>query len=250
MGKAGAERTGEDWKGGEWIGKAGLERRGKEGRGLDRKGRSGMDGRGGGGSGAERQEWTGAEGSGMERKGKEIYMQQYIYRAGFHCKVPAQVAGEEIEKIRKKYANIKTVDVVDAARPKKAPLHPAFNWDDANAAELYRLFQARVLIRKIRVISPEDNAGPGPVIHKPAFIHVRRDGEKTGYYQTPDVIVAHLDEFQLAMSEAIQKLTSAKQAVDELEMIAKKADSKERLAMIIIACRALETANGALRMVH
>jgi hypothetical protein len=47
--------------------------------------------------------------------------------------------------------------VVEAARNNKSPLHKHFEWDDAKAAESYRLEQARELIRIIRV---EEESGP------------------------------------------------------------------------------------------
>lgn len=42
-------------------------------------------------------------------------------------------------------------DVVDAARPTSAPLHPYFEWRNDVAAELFRLEQARGLVRSITV---------------------------------------------------------------------------------------------------
>jgi len=41
--------------------------------------------------------------------------------------------------------------VVDAARPEESRLHPFFLWDDAAAAEEYRLAQARHLVRSVTV---------------------------------------------------------------------------------------------------
>jgi hypothetical protein len=41
--------------------------------------------------------------------------------------------------------------VVRAARDDASPLHQYFNWDDGDAADRYRLFQAGVLIRRVRV---------------------------------------------------------------------------------------------------
>jgi hypothetical protein len=39
--------------------------------------------------------------------------------------------------------------VVDAARNPNSPLHDAFEWNDSAAAEAYRLYQARQLIRVV-----------------------------------------------------------------------------------------------------
>lgn len=42
-------------------------------------------------------------------------------------------------------------DVVEAARAPESPLHSHFNWDDSDAAEKYRLMQARTLIRTVKL---------------------------------------------------------------------------------------------------
>lgn len=41
--------------------------------------------------------------------------------------------------------------VLEDARSKKSPLHDQFEWDDSEAAHKYRIEQARVLIRSVRV---------------------------------------------------------------------------------------------------
>lgn len=48
--------------------------------------------------------------------------------------------------------------VVDAARPAASPLHSRFEWDNSKAAEAYRLWQARQLIRvSVTVIGGDDS---------------------------------------------------------------------------------------------
>jgi len=42
--------------------------------------------------------------------------------------------------------------VVEAARPDTSPLHNSFEWDDSEAAEKYRLHQARQLITTVYVV--------------------------------------------------------------------------------------------------
>lgn len=41
--------------------------------------------------------------------------------------------------------------VLAAARNKSSPLHAAFDWDNKSAAHQYRLDQARILIRSVRI---------------------------------------------------------------------------------------------------
>jgi hypothetical protein len=65
--------------------------------------------------------------------------------------------------------------VLDAARVQSSPIHRFFEWDDAKAAEAYRLDQASYLIRSIEVQytgKPEDRVR--------AF-HIVRSEDASGY---------------------------------------------------------------------
>jgi hypothetical protein len=68
-------------------------------------------------------------------------------------KVPAQVAGRELEKLRREGGRIIAAEVVAAATPEDAPLHPAFEWDDSAAAQAHREHQARNLVRRVQVLT-------------------------------------------------------------------------------------------------
>ena len=50
--------------------------------------------------------------------------------------------------------NLQPQAVVDFAKPKDSPLHDRFTWDDTDAARLYRLEQARRIIRCAVVVMP------------------------------------------------------------------------------------------------
>jgi hypothetical protein len=55
---------------------------------------------------------------------------------------------QELQRIALKHqGQLLPSDIVEAARPKSSPLHSRFEWDDGEAAEQYRLWQARQLIR-------------------------------------------------------------------------------------------------------
>jgi hypothetical protein len=59
---------------------------------------------------------------------------------------------EALREIADANAGDLTADaVVEAARPKDSPLHGFFEWDNRQAADSYRLTQARTLIRKVRI---------------------------------------------------------------------------------------------------
>lgn len=70
--------------------------------------------------------------------------------------------------------------VVDVARPPESVLHPHFEWDDAIAAERFRLDQARSIIRCVRVDNIEADGEPAR-----AFVSINHGG--TSYRTIQDV---------------------------------------------------------------
>jgi hypothetical protein len=86
--------------------------------------------------------------------------------------------------------------VVDAARDTKSVLHRHFEWNDKNAAEKYRLDQARTLIRCIHVESDDAESGVTR-----AFLSIR-DKSGTSYRTITDVLnSADLQQRVLAQAE-------------------------------------------------
>jgi len=62
---------------------------------------------------------------------------------------------EELAVIAKKHrGNLRPHDVVAYARDPKTSLHSQFQWDDSVAAEQYRLWQARQIIRVSVIVVP------------------------------------------------------------------------------------------------
>lgn len=70
-------------------------------------------------------------------------------------KVPARVAYEEIERIRRETGQLDLDELVKASEPVDAPLHPEFEWRDAVAAHQYRRMQAERLVESLVVVEVE-----------------------------------------------------------------------------------------------
>ena len=77
------------------------------------------------------------------------------YRVPGLQKVSAQVAGEMMEQLEQSEKGLSPETLLDANRDENAPLHGEFEWDDAVAAEEYRLNQASGIIRNIIRITVE-----------------------------------------------------------------------------------------------
>lgn len=58
---------------------------------------------------------------------------------------------ERLRELERDNGRLIPADIVEAARDPGSPLHSHFTWDDSEAAEKYRLMQARTLIRTVKL---------------------------------------------------------------------------------------------------
>lgn len=89
----------------------------------------------------------------------------YQWRPRTKFDIDAQVAGEELAKIKGHNSGDLTPDMVlKAAEDKASPLHGVFEWDNDKAAHQHRLSTAGLLIRSVVVtVMPANDASPTPV---------------------------------------------------------------------------------------
>lgn len=93
------------------------------------------------------------------------------------ARIDAQVAGEELERIRTwNNGRLEPKAVVAASRDPGAPLHAAFEWSDEKAAEAYRQDQASHIIRHIDVVIDDSRDEPETIR---AFVSVKRDEDRS-----------------------------------------------------------------------
>ena len=80
----------------------------------------------------------------------------YSYRTS------AETAGSVCEELDRT-VGLTPANLVDASRPKDAPLHSEFEWDDTKAAEKYREEQARMIIVNLAVVIEKEDEEPETV---------------------------------------------------------------------------------------
>jgi hypothetical protein len=78
--------------------------------------------------------------------------------------------------------------VVDEARPKTAPLHNRFEWDDKIAGEAYRCSQAAELIRSVRITFSDESTGERKFVRAFHSLHQSGDAERGGYAPTEEIL--------------------------------------------------------------
>jgi hypothetical protein len=127
--------------------------------------------------------------------------------------ITPETAGKELARIHEEHGTLKAETVVDEARPDEAPLHPAFEWNDPVAAELYRREQARSLIKTVQVIRNDE---PEP---EPVYVNV---STKDSAYEPMTKVVNTPDMFEIAFGQACARVAGAKRALAELQQVARR----------------------------
>lgn len=130
------------------------------------------------------------------------------YTAIYNKKVNPEIVYQELDRINKKYKGLKPQIVVDEAEPENAPLHPAFEWDNATAGNEWRKQQARNLIHGVRV----------SVNEKPperVFVSIKDDDTREStYYPISQVVL-------------VPEMRAKMMAACMVELVAIKAKYKE-----------------------
>jgi hypothetical protein len=90
----------------------------------------------------------------------------------------------ELQKLEDSAGRITPALVLEAARSPASPLHACFEWDDAKAAEAFRIDQARELIRKVRVVVVNQDV----VIRHVAYVHDPDAAAREQGYRAIDAI--------------------------------------------------------------
>lgn len=107
-------------------------------------------------------------------------------------------------------------DVVEAARPAKSILHSKFEWDDTEAAEQYRLWQARQLIRvTVTLTGSEDK----PILSR-VFVSLKSDRSDDGGYRTVQSVMSDPRSRSQLLQDALEDMRLFQRKYRELEELA------------------------------
>ncbi len=139
-----------------------------------------------------------------------------------------QVIGEELARLMAANdGNLKPEAVHEAAKNRRSPLHRHFEWDDAKAADAYRVDQARGIIRLIKAVEITD--GGRELYAGPAFVSIY-DGRRRTYKAIGEVVTNTRLQL-LVMQQAIRDLEAWEKRYGEFEEICQLVRvARERLA--------------------
>ena len=135
----------------------------------------------------------------------------YEWKTPVFSKVSAQTAGEHIEKLAEQHGEVTPKLLLEDSRPKKAVLHPLYEWDDTKAAEKYRLHQSKLIIGNLVIVSVTSEDPQMPPVPVRAFVSVNYRNEKASYRPT-----------LIALSEEATKEKVIANAMSELRSFEQK----------------------------
>lgn len=148
-------------------------------------------------------------------------MPAYQFKSGSHIAGDAQAVGERLAKLESA-GELTPRAVVDDARSESSPLHPLFEWNDAEAADRYRLVQAGHVIRCV-VVTVED-ADPEQMRVVRAFVPVIDESEHRSYVTT-----------MRALADKNMRAQVLQQAYSELDAVLRKYRELRELSEVVQA---------------
>lgn len=139
------------------------------------------------------------------------------WKAGFgFFKADAQTVAEEILSIGDE---VTPQQILDKGRDENTELHKCFEWNDSEAAEKYRLQQARLIVQQLVFVRTEEQKQEkAPEIR---ILHKTELTENSGYKPLTR-IVKNEDEYQKMLRLAYSELHALKvkyQNLQELDYI-------------------------------
>ena len=121
---------------------------------------------------------------------------------------------QELERIRKANRGVlNPADVVDFARDPNTALHSRFVWDDSEAAQQYRLVQAREVIRfTITVVENKST---------PMYVSLREERNKGVSYMSIEDVLRDSDKTRTMLNQALSEIEGWQRRYETLAELAR-----------------------------
>ena len=136
----------------------------------------------------------------------------YQWKNGYPGKVDPNIAGKELNRIRRKNHGISADMVLEEARPKDSLLHPqVFDMSRNKAAESYYRANARKLITSIVVVTDDegvDEPATVPVFAPREIVSLSDEPRNVRIYDTIDQVVNTPEYYEFYLGAARSEMSS------------------------------------------
>jgi len=126
---------------------------------------------------------------------------------------------EELSDLNKQHGHLTPDLVLESAVSASSPLHSLFEWDNDKAGHSFRLWQARKLIRSVKIERPDGQL-------MPKFISLKVEDER--HYEEAAVVVQDQDKWTAVLEDAAAALNDLEHRIETLIQLG---DSENRLEL-------------------
>lgn len=149
---------------------------------------------------------------------------KYSWKSGFAYSTSADTVGKVLEKIEKRDGKVTAKSFLAESKKKSSPTHSMFEWDDAKAANKYRLQQSAQIINQLEITLEDGNSAP-------AFVNVRIKSVKQS---------ASFLNVQTALSDEEYSRIVLQNALSELLSFQKKYNGLKELSDVFASIKSLQ----------
>ena len=142
-----------------------------------------------------------------------------------------EILEEELGYLTTEHGHLTPALVLESATSVTSPIHTLFEWDNEKAGHDFRLWQARKLIRSVKIERPDGQL-------MPKFISIRVEGER--HYEEAKVLVQDFDKWTIVLEETAASLSELENRIESLIQLG---DSENRVAV----AQTLQTGVRSLR---
>lgn len=116
-----------------------------------------------------------------------------------------------LDVIHQRDGHITPQAVVAEAGDEDSPLHSHFEWDDSKAAGGYRLWQARMLIKSVKIERPDDGRS------MPKYLSVKIGPKRQ--YEEATTVVSDFDKWTAVLNDASASLGELEKHIEDLILV-------------------------------
>ena len=129
----------------------------------------------------------------------------------FKFKADAQKCADEIMEICEELESATPQQILEKARDSNTELHKCFTWDDTEAAEKWRISEARAVVRNLKIIEQNPDKQSDPTTIR---VFYKTDNE-SGYKPTK-LILKKPDEYKSLVERCRSELLAIKQKFNSI----------------------------------
>lgn len=125
---------------------------------------------------------------------------EFAWKPGSRTSADAKVVGTELLRLTKSRGrSLSSREYVDEASNPSSPLHDGLNWNDADAADKYRLWQASVILTRLEFVDTDTKE------RVPVMLNVTLSDHGQRYVET-SLVVSRSDLHDQVVEKAMREL--------------------------------------------